>query len=130
MDCPACGAPTESFPVPEELAAHAPGAASTVAVCTDCLHVAPADVSADTPDPGRVSDALPADPAAALGVVLAVDLLASLATNRPAIEALLETAERRGVDPVLALQRLADDPAVSAVADLERRLDQLEGFRR
>lgn len=128
MDCPACGAEVVRFDVPAALAEHAP--ADAVAVCTDCLTVAPAEEPpAEPPDTRRISDALPVDEDAALAVVLAVDLLASLATNREAIESLLEYAERRGADPVLALERLAADPEVSPAVDLERRRRQLSGFR-
>jgi hypothetical protein len=146
MDCPACGEPTEGFAVPDTLTDYAPDDADAVAVCTSCLHVAPpAEPSASAPvqessapadgEPGgppdtrRISDALPPDEGPALGVLLAVDLLDSLASNRPAVEALVTVLEREGVDPVLTFERLADDPGLSPRVDLRRRSRQLEQLR-
>lgn len=128
MDCPACDAVTVDLSVPDSLAEHAP--ASAVAVCGDCLTVAPlADPPADPDDPGQVSGALPADETAAVALLLAVDSLSSLATNREAIESLLGTVERRGADPLLAFERLAADPGLSPAVDLDRRRRQLESMR-
>lgn len=127
MSCPDCDAEQVRLSVPAELREHAPEEAPAVAVCTRCLRIDPAD--ADDPagvDPRGISDALPADGTAAVALLLAVDRLSSLARNRAAIEALVARAERAGADPRLALERLADDPALDPRVDVERRLRQFD----
>ncbi|MEF8773115.1 MAG: DUF6276 family protein [Halobacteriales archaeon] len=135
MACPVCGAGTVVVAVPPALREHVPPevaaeSAEVAAVCTNCLRVSPADgAPSESPDLRRISDALPADETAALALLLAVDLLESLAANRPAIESLLATVERRGVDPMLVFERLAADPDASPPVDLRRRRRQLEQLR-
>jgi hypothetical protein len=59
-------------------------------------------------------------------MALVVGLLESLALNRPQIEGLLERVERAGNDPMLILERLADDPDLNPAMDLRGRRRQLE----
>lgn len=120
MPCPRCGAGVVAFAVPDDLREHAP--ADVTAICTRCLatHAAadPDEASADPgPDLGAVDPAFPSGEA---GVALALvcGLLESYALNRPAIETLLEHAERRGGDVFTFLERL---DAEEAAFDLERR---------
>jgi len=127
MDCPECGSETVAFAVPADLREYLPGEEPGAALCTVCLALRPAaDPPADTPDFDRVSDGLPSDAAAAVPLALLVGLLSSLVTNRAEISALLERVERAGTDPLLALDRLAADPAIDADVDLRTRRRQLE----
>lgn len=133
--CSACGSETITFAVPDELREYAPSGGDVAALCTRCLSIEPVDVTVAgsttddldrEPDFSRVSAAFPTDRAAAVPLALALGLARSLATNRSAIEALLERVERAGTDPLLAIDRLASDPAVDPAIDLERRRHQLE----
>ncbi|WP_459193714.1 DUF6276 family protein [Halosimplex sp. J119] len=127
MTCPDCGAQTLAFAVPAEYRDHLPGEGSGAEICTRCLRLRPAaDPPAERPDFGAISDAIPSNPDAALPFVLMVGLVPSLATNRSEISTLLEHVERAGTDPLLALDRLADDPEIDAAADLRTRRRQLE----
>ncbi|WP_323172024.1 DUF6276 family protein [Natrialba sp. PRR66] len=104
--------------------------------CTHCLRLeCPADGTgtgdADTDtgtEPGfaAVSEAFPTRRAQAIPLALAIGLASSLATNRSAIETLLEDVERAGTDPLLVLDRLQRDPSVEPAIDLKRRQHQLE----
>jgi len=125
MDCPRCEAPTVAGAVPPAYREHAPDEADAVAACTRCLTVAPTEEPAEEPDWRAISEALPADERA-VGVLLLVGLLDSLATNRHAIEALLATLERAGVDAFATIDRLAADPDLEPAVDLSRRRHQLE----
>lgn len=125
MDCPNCGAELYRFAVPPDLHEHLPEKSANVGVCTRCLRLEPADGGTDDPDFSSVSDALPDRREPATAVVLAVGLLSSLAMNRDRIAALLERAERAGVDPLLVIDRLAADPSLDPEIDLERRRAQL-----
>ncbi|WP_135364985.1 DUF6276 family protein [Halosimplex halophilum] len=127
MTCPDCGAPTLSFPVPERYREALPGEHAAAEVCTRCLALRPvADPPDEVPDFTAISDAVPSNDDAAVPFVLMVGLIPSLATNRSEISELLATVERAGTDPLLALDRLADDPTVDAAADLRGRRRQLE----
>jgi hypothetical protein len=126
MDCPACGAPAVAFAVPADLREYLPGEDPGAALCTACLRLHPvADPPDDDPDFSLVSDAFPGGEAAVPMAVL-VGLLDSLAQYRAEIGALLEHVERAGTDPFLVVDRLADDRAIDAAADLRRRRHQLE----
>lgn len=126
-ECPACGGETSVRPVPADCRQVIAEAPAAVRLCHDCLHVAPAPGrTVDSAwEPGDVTTALPNDPDAALAVALLVGLLESLALNRDEILTVVESLEREGVDPLLAVDRLADDPRVSPAVDLARRRDQL-----
>ena len=125
MDCPNCGTDLYRFAVPVDLRGHLPEGSAHVGVCPRCLHLEPADEGTDDPEFDRISDALPDRREPATAVVLAVGLLSSLAMNRDRIAALLDHAERAGVDPLLAMDRLAADPSLDPEIDLERRRMQL-----
>ena len=127
MDCPACGAPTVAFAVPDEYRSLLRGAEPGAALCTRCLRLHPAtDPPEPAPDLAAVSDAFPGNAAAAVPLALLVGLLDSLATHRAEITDLLDAVERAGTDPFLTVDRLANDPGIDAAVDLRRRRHQLE----
>jgi hypothetical protein len=136
MDCPDCGSPTVVFEAGEYADAlpgggrgesGGDGAGTGVALCTRCLALHPvADPPADSPDFQRVSDAFPADPAAAVPLALLVGLLENLALYRAEIADLLGAVERAGTDPLLVLDRLAADEGIETEVDLAGRRKQLE----
>lgn len=133
MTCPECDGERRRFAVPSALSEYAPGQGDAVVACTNCLRTwPPADVDTDgTPngDASAISDALPADETAAVALVLAVSLLASVARNQAALETLFEVVELAGADPRLALERLGDEPDLDPAIDVHRRLGQFEGLR-
>lgn len=115
--------------VPEPVRAHVPEHAERVAICSTCLSVSPTDEAVpDSSDLTAISDAMPVNREAAVGVVVLVTLLESLAHNRAAIESVIDWLESRGVDVFLVLDRLAADPGLEPTADLDRRLPQVEQF--
>ncbi|WP_276273055.1 DUF6276 family protein [Haloarcula litorea] len=127
MSCPACGGDTVAVPVPSDLREYLPGDAPAVTVCRACLAMRPTeDPPASPPDLTAVDDAMPADDAAAVPMVLLVGLLDSLALHRAEITALLERVERAGTDPLLVVDRLADSYGDDAHVDLAARRRQLE----
>ncbi|WP_226004464.1 DUF6276 family protein [Natrinema salinisoli] len=127
MVCSECNSATISVSVPEKYRTHAPSEAAVVSFCSHCLTLEPASSEdATDPDFSRVSDAFPTNPERAIPLALAIGLCSSLATNRSAIESLLEAVERAGADPLLVLDRLGSDPSVEPALDLERRRHQLE----
>jgi hypothetical protein len=127
MDCPACGADTVAFAVPEAYREFLPGEEPGAALCTRCLTLQPvADPPEAPPDLAAISDALPDDAAAAVPLALLLGLLENLALYRAEISELLGEVERAGVDPLLVLDRLAADPGIDAAADLAGRRRQLE----
>ncbi|MFC6873581.1 DUF6276 family protein [Halobellus marinus] len=132
-DCPECERPLARIEVPADLREFAPDGAPVVGCCPRCLRTFPADAKTDTDaddDSGDSADLPPAIPDGDGGValLLALGRLDSLATNRPAIQSLVEAAEAAGVDVFLALDRLAADESVDAHADLGRRRRQLESL--
>lgn len=129
MDCIECEGETTAFTVPEELREYLPENAGAAAVCGSCLTLqppAPEETRYDDPDLTQISDAFPGDPGAAVPMAIAVGLLESLALNRPKIERLLEHVEETGHDPLLVLDRLAEDAALDPAMDLTGRRRQLE----
>jgi len=125
MDCPNCDEPTVRARVPGAYREYAPDDAAAIAVCTRCLTVSPGEEPETTPTWAEISDALPTDDRA-VPLVLFVDHLDSLATNRAAIEALVAALERDGVDAFATVDRLAADRTLQPTVDLERRRHQLE----
>ncbi len=129
MDCIECEGETTAFVVPEELREFLPENAGAAAICTVCLTLqppAPEETRHDDPDFTAVSEAFPADAEAAVPMAIAVGLLESLALNRTKIEHLLEHVESAGHDPLLVLDRLAEDAALDPAMDLAGRRHQLE----
>ena len=122
MDCPNCGGPMVTYTVPDELEAFVD--ATTVATCTRCLTLRPADVGG-APDFSNVSDEFPAGTAGA-AMALALGMLDSLALNRANIEGLVRAAEAEGVDPLLLIDRLRSQGNVQLHFDAARRRHQLE----
>ncbi|WP_207586810.1 DUF6276 family protein [Halomontanus rarus] len=146
MTCPHCDSPTVDFVVPETYHECVPDAttATMASICTHCMTVRSIEQSAESeaepepesesspdadhdPDFTRVSTAFPADEAA-IPFALLLGNCSSLATNRTAIERLLEDLARSGTDPLLAIDRLLAEPAteLEPAIDLERRQQQLE----
>lgn len=113
-------------PVPPDLQEYLPDARPGLALCEHCLTVMPVDgPPADLPSFTSVSEALPRDPERAVPVVLMLALLDSLALYRTELDALATVAERRGIDPLLVLDRLANDASLEPTFDIARRRDQL-----
>ncbi|GAB3414694.1 hypothetical protein GCM10027435_09950 [Haloparvum alkalitolerans] len=132
MSCPDCGADRVRFAVPPALREHAPEGADAAALCPGCLRVRAVDAD-DAPAPDdaafdRVADGFPTGEAGA-AFALAVGKLGSLALERGSVEALLDHAEGRGADVLLALDRLAAgaDPERAAF-DVSRRVEQAESL--
>lgn len=127
MTCPACGAETVAFAVPPEYREFLPGEAPGAALCSRCLRLQPVENPPEGgPQLASISDALPDDAEAALPLALLLGLLENLALYRSEIGELLAAVERAGVDPLLALDRLAGEPDVEPAVDLRGRRRQLE----
>jgi|AntDeeMetagen681_2_1112603.scaffolds.fasta_scaffold09385_2 hypothetical protein len=126
MDCPECGAAALVFPVEQAYREYLPGDEPGAAICRRCLTLHPAsDPSDEIPDFTAISDAFPSNDDAAVPMALMVGLLSSLALYRQEISVLLERVERAGADPLLVVDRLADDPALEPATDLRGRRRQL-----
>lgn len=127
MTCPECGSEQLVVAVPSDLRECLPDKTEYVAICTHCLAFVPAESSRAMPDPdfGTISDAFPSGDAG-VAMALAVGLLDSLALYRSEISALLERVEHGGSDPLLVLDRLAEDSVVEPHFDLDRRRTQVE----
>lgn len=127
MSCPECGGEELVFPVPERLAEYLPDDRPFAALCTDCLHVAPADEGpAALPDFEGALEALPSDKEAGAAVACLLAVLDSLVLYRQEADALATVAETRGADVMLILDRLAHESGIDPWFDLERRAGQLE----
>ncbi len=126
MSC-TCGGETVVRPWPAPLADVFEEAPSAVRLCQRCLRVEPAPGEAvDLPwEPGEASGALPADPDAAVALGGLVTFLSSLALYRGEIEVIVAYLEARGVDPLLALDRLGTAPLLEPDIELDRRRHQL-----
>lgn len=128
MTCPECGARWDPIVVSVPSAIREAAPADRVAVCRRCLRLQPTDAE-PTSDSSELSDGLPSDTDAVAGIFVAISLLDALAHNREAIDAVVTHVERSGVDAVLTLQRLVDEPTIEPYFDLSRRIRQLEEFR-
>jgi len=127
MDCPECGSDTIVFAVEPDLREFLPGEEPGAALCPRCLSVRPVTEPPDSaPDFAPLGDAFPSKTDAAVPMALLLGLVSSLALYRTEIAALLERVERAGVDPLLVLDRLDDDPSIESEVDLARRRHQLE----
>lgn len=129
MNCSECGADAVVFAVPEAHRTALPDGVPGAALCTRCLTLQPVeDPPAGPPNLGAISDAIPNDGEAAVPLALLLGRLENLALYRSEIADLLAAAERAGVDSLLVLDRLANDPDLEPVADLEHRRRQLEAL--
>jgi hypothetical protein len=127
MDCPNCGAVLLAFPVPGAVRDHLPDDRASATVCTHCLRVAPSDAAvSEYPDFARASDAFPEDGETAAVLASLLALLDRLVLHREDADAVAEVAERRGVDVLLFLDRVAADDGVDPELDVTRRRTQLE----
>ena len=128
--CPECDCELIRIAVPAAVREHAPEKAAVVGSCPRCLRTVALSASADSAAGDPLAGAAPPDaiPPGESGaaLLLAIGYLDSVALNRPAIDALVDHAERAGADVFLALDRLAADESVDAHADLARRRQQLE----
>ena len=127
--CEHCDRSLVLVDVPSDLSEYAPENAETVGSCPRCLRTYPAsdDDVADLSGRADLRAAIP-DGEGGVALLLALGLFDSLATNRAAIQSLIEHAEAAGADVFLTLDRLAADDAVEAHVDLERRRQQLESL--
>ncbi|MCG1004243.1 MULTISPECIES: DUF6276 family protein [Halobacterium] len=126
MSCPNCGGDRLQFPIPDAVAEFLPDDRPAATLCTICLRVSPADEAPDAyPDFSSVSDAFPDGETGAV-VACLLALLDRLVVHRSEAEAVATEAERRGVDVLLVLDRLAADAGLDPHIDLERRRRQLE----
>lgn len=124
--CPECSGPTVVRPLPPELRGYLPGDPETIGICPRCVVVSPVDEpSADPVTDESLPATLPDDEDTRLTLVTLVTLLSSLALYREECEELVARLERQGVDPILALERLATDPDVELPFDVARRRAQL-----
>ncbi|WP_458207485.1 DUF6276 family protein [Haladaptatus sp. NG-SE-30] len=130
MNCPECGEERLPFAVPPELHEHVPSESASVLICTRCLALDPIEnPETELTDFTRVSDALPDDRETAAAMAIATALLSSLALYRQRIDALFDRVEQAGVDPLLVLDRLADDPELDPHFDIASRRRQLLQLR-
>lgn len=126
MSCTVCGAESLPFPIPSEFRNLLPEDRPGASVCTNCLTVTPLDdPPTDLPNFTKISDAFPSEPDRALPVVLVLALLDSIALYREEIETLTASAEQRGVDVLLVLDRLDAETTLDPTFDLDRRREQL-----
>lgn len=127
MPCPACDGELHAFEVPVELVDVLPDDRAGAAICGTCLTVVPTDDPPSTlPDFTAISDAFPREPDRAIVLVVLLALLDSPATYRTELETVATTAERRGLDVLLFLDRLQQDRTLSPHMNLSRRSTQLE----
>ncbi|MGB9964595.1 DUF6276 family protein [Halobacterium sp. CBA1126] len=127
MGCPNCGGDELAFPVPDAVREFLPDDRPAATLCATCLWVSPADDAPDEyPDFTRVSGALPSDGETGAVVAVLLALLDRLVVHRADAEAVATEAERRGVDVLLVLDRLAADDGLDPHLDLARRRRQLE----
>lgn len=127
MDCPECSTPVVAFPVDEHLRGALPGDEAGAGVCPRCLRLHPVGEPPAEPDSfAPLGNGFPQEPDAAVPMAIMVGLLSSLALHRARIADLIDVVEREGVDPLLVVDRLADEPTVESHVDLRRRRRQLE----
>lgn len=127
MTCPECGGSQVVFPVPDAVRDHLPDDRPAAAICANCLRVSPEDdAPADYPDFSAVSDAFPRDDETAAVFASLLALLDRLVLHRADADAVAAEAERRGVDALLFLDRLAADDSLAPHFDVTRRREQLE----
>jgi hypothetical protein len=127
MSCSDCGGDELAFPVPASVREHLPDDRAGATVCTQCLRVSPSDdPPADYPDFSAASEAFPGDGETAAVLACLLALLDRLVLHREDADAVAEVAERKGVDVLLFLDRVASDDTVDPALDVSRRRTQLE----
>lgn len=127
MPCPNCGAAMLEFPVEPAVRDRLPEDRPGASICRRCLTVRPVDdPPSDYPDFRTIDEAFPTagSDAAVLASILA--LVDSPALYRQEIDALASIAERRGIDVMLFLDRIARNESLEIAFDLDRRRSQLE----
>ncbi len=130
MTCPECGEERSPFGIPTQLREHVPGEAASVLMCPHCLQLDPVEnPETELSDFTVISDELPEKVDVAAAMVLATAFLSSLALHRQRIDALFDYVESEGIDPLLMLDRLADDPKLQPNFDIESRRQQLLQLR-
>lgn len=123
--CPHCEGPQSTIDVPAEFASYAD--ATTLDCCRRCLAVEPSEsTTGDATSPFETIQSRFPTGSKAVGVVLLLDLLDSLALNRSKIEPLVDQLESNGVDLFLTFERLIDNPDLDLHIDLDRRQTQLK----
>jgi len=126
MACSLCDGDQLSFPVPSVAREHLPDDRPGAALYTRCLAVEPVDSPpAEYP---AFSESIPGFPDGEAGAIVACvfALVDSLALYRSEVSALAREAERRGVDVLLLIDRLASTDGVEPYFDVSRRSRQLE----
>ncbi|MEE6209710.1 DUF6276 family protein [Salarchaeum sp. III] len=126
MACSLCGGDQLPFPVPAVARDHLPDDRPGAALCTRCLAVEPVD---DPPgEYPAFSASIPGFPDGEAGAIVAClfALADSLALYRAEVSALAGEAERRGVDVLLLIDRLAATDGIEPYFDVSRRSRQLE----
>lgn len=130
MECPECGGDRRYFAVPPKIRSDLPNEPASVLLCTRCLAFeSVTDPDTELSNFATISDALPDQGESAAAMVLATALLSSLALYRQHVDALFDHVEAAGVDPLLVLDRLADDPDIHPDFDIESRRQQLLQLR-
>lgn len=129
VTCDGCPGTLHRFSIPPSIREWDAVSMDVATICDRCLRVAPATDPSDTGDaPAGIDGVHAAVPGGEAGVAMALLLgwLDSLTLNRAGIEVAITHLESAGVDPLLVIERLLDDDAVSPAIDLERRLRQLQ----
>ncbi|MDS0296478.1 DUF6276 family protein [Halogeometricum luteum] len=124
--CSVCDEPLARARVPTDLREYVDGAPG-VGLCPVCLRTDPVADPPDADEFDAVGEYFPRGDGGVV-VALALGMLDSLALNRPAVQSLVERAEREGADVLLTLDRLAEDGSLDPHFDVERRRAQVEGF--
>lgn len=129
MECPACGASTVPFAVPEAYQPMLGVSASQATLCPTCLTLTTIDGSAPSPAEAEFSRILESFPEGDAGAAMAIAtglLVESLALNRDEVRELFEAVSDAGHDPWLVVGRLAAAGSVQPDADLGKLRHQLE----
>ncbi len=124
-ECTTCEQQLVTVLVPADLSTYATTPA--VSYCQRCLAVEPGEQgdAAEEPSLTAIHPRLPTG-TNAVGLVLLLGKLESVALNRREIESLCGYLESNGLDLFLTLNRLIDEPSVEPTIDLDRRRTQLE----
>lgn len=124
--CSICDESLVRARVPTDLREYVDDAPS-VGLCPVCLRTTAVADAPESDEFDAVADYFPRGDGG-VAVALALGMLDSLALNRPAVQSLVERAEREGADILLTLDRLAGDDSLDPHFDVERRRAQIEQF--